>query len=61
MESKDLGTGPTGLPVKLEVVLGRVKNSGGRHSSVVSSAPTILRLQVQIPGTPSLLFQFVFF
>ena len=29
---------------------------GGRHSSVVSSAPTILRLRVQIPSTPSMLF-----
>ena len=29
---------------------------GGRHSSVVSSAPTILRPQVRIPSTPSLLF-----
>ena len=32
---------------------------GGRHSSVVSSAPTILRPRVQIPSTPSMLFQFV--
>ena len=32
---------------------------GGRHSSVVSSAPTILRPQVRIPSTPSMLFQFV--
>ena len=31
----------------------------GRHSSVVSSAPTILRLWVRIPSTPSTLFQFV--
>ena len=29
---------------------------GGRHSSVVLSAPTILRPQVQIPSTPSMLF-----
>ena len=28
----------------------------GRHSSVVSSAPTILRPQVRIPSTPSKLF-----
>ena len=27
-----------------------------RHSSVVSSAPTILRPRVQIPSTPSMLF-----
>ena len=32
---------------------------GGRHSSVVSSAPTILRPRVRIPSTPSTLFQFV--
>ena len=32
---------------------------GGRHSSVVSSAPTILRPRVRIPSTPSMLFQFV--
>ena len=31
----------------------------GRHSSVVSSAPTILWPQVQIPSTLSTLFQFV--
>ena len=31
----------------------------GRHSSVVSSAPTILRPRVRIPSTPSMLFQFV--
>ena len=35
----------------------RVRSS--RHSSVVSSAPTILRPRVQIPSTPSRLFQFV--
>ena len=29
---------------------------GGHHSSVVSSAPTILRPQVRIPSTPSMLF-----
>ena len=29
---------------------------GGRHSSVVLSAPTILRPQVRIPSTPSMLF-----
>ena len=29
---------------------------GGRHSSMVSSVPTILRPQVQIPSTPSMLF-----
>ena len=29
---------------------------GGRHSSVVSFAPTILRPQVRIPSTPSMLF-----
>ena len=29
---------------------------GGRHSSVVSSAPTILRPRVQIPSTSSMLF-----
>ena len=32
---------------------------GGRYSSMVSSAPTILRPWVQIPSTPSKLFQFV--
>ena len=32
---------------------------GGRHSSVVSSAPTILQPWVWIPSTPSMLFQFV--
>ena len=31
----------------------------GLHSSVVLSAPTILRLQIQIPCTPSTLFQLV--
>ena len=30
--------------------------NGDHHSSVVSSAPTILRLQVQIPSTPCMLF-----
>ena len=34
-------------------------NWGGRHSSVVSSAPTILHPWVQIPSTPSVLFQFL--
>ena len=29
---------------------------GGCHSSVVSSAPTILRPQVRIPSTPSMLY-----
>ena len=29
---------------------------GGRHSSVVSSAPTILWPQVRIPSTPSMLY-----
>ena len=29
---------------------------GGRHSSMVLSAPTILRPRVQIPSTPSMLF-----
>ena len=29
---------------------------GGRHSSVVLSAPTILPSQVRIPNTPSTLF-----
>ena len=32
---------------------------GDRYSSVVSSAPTIMRLQVRIPTAPSTLFQFV--
>ena len=32
---------------------------GGRHSSVVSSAPTILRPRVQIPSTPSMLFSVI--
>ena len=31
----------------------------GRHSSVVSSVPTILQPQVWIPSTPTMLFQFV--
>ena len=31
----------------------------GRHSSVVSSAPTILRHRVWIPSTPSMVFQSV--
>ena len=35
------------------------QSEGGRHSSVVSSAPTILRPRVRIPSTPSMLFQFV--
>ena len=34
---------------------------GGRHSSVVSSAPTIRQPWVWIPSTPSTLFQFVSF
>ena len=38
-----------------KVVLNK-KESSGRHSSVVSSAPTILRLQVRIPSTPSTLY-----
>ena len=29
---------------------------GGSHSSVVSSAPTILQPRVRIPSTPSMLF-----
>ena len=29
---------------------------GGRHSSVVTSMATILRLQVRIPRSPSMLF-----
>ena len=33
--------------------------SSGRHGSVVLSAPSILRLQVRIPITPSRLLQFV--
>ena len=32
---------------------------GGRHSSVYSSAPTILRSQVQIPSTPSVFSPFI--
>ena len=32
------------------------KRPGGCHSSVVSSAPTILRARVQIPSTPSMVF-----
>ena len=34
----------------------KLKPLGGRHSSVVSSAPTILRPRVRIPSTPSMLF-----
>ena len=34
----------------------RQKILGGRHCSVVSSAPTILRPWVRIPSTPSMLF-----
>ena len=37
----------------------KVNQVGGRHSSVVSSAPTILQPRVRIPSTPSMLFQFV--
>ena len=29
---------------------------GGRHSSVVLSAPTILQPRIRIPSTPSMLF-----
>ena len=36
-----------------------IRRLGGRHSSVVSSVPTILRPRVRIPSTPSMLFQFV--
>ena len=32
---------------------------GGRHSSVVSSAPIIMRTRVQIPSTLSMLFSIV--
>ena len=35
------------------------KQKRGRHSSVVSSVPTILRPRVWVPSTPSTLFQFV--
>ena len=37
----------------------RQHHRGGRHSSVVSSARTILRPQVRIPSTSSMLLQFV--
>ena len=42
-----------------EVFNSRARTMGGRHSSVVSSAHTILQPWVQIPSTPSKLFQFV--
>ena len=34
----------------------KISIPGGRHSSMVSSVPTILRLWVRIPSTPSKLF-----
>ena len=34
---------------------------GGRHSSVVLSAPTILRPRVWIPSTPSTLFLYLYY
>ena len=34
----------------------KLSHQGGRLSSMVSSVPTILRPQVQIPSTPSMLF-----
>ena len=34
-------------------------SKGGRYSSVESSAPTILPPRVQIPSTPSILFQLI--
>ena len=33
-----------------------LEDIGGCHSSVVSSTPTILQPQFQIPSTPSMLF-----
>ena len=36
-----------------------LNREGGRHSSMVLSAPTILWPRVQIPSTPSMRFQFV--
>ena len=42
--------------VKIDYLKFWVKYDGGRHSSVVSSAPTILRPRVRIPSTPSMLF-----
>ena len=45
--------------IKLNTRIKREIFLGGRHSSVVSSVPTILRPRVRIPSTPSTLFQFV--
>ena len=49
------------IPIQLRCVRRVIKLTtvGGRHSSVVMSAPTILRLRVRIPRTPSMLFPFV--
>ena len=40
-------------------VVAQIQQKGGSHSSVVMSAPNILRPRVCIPSTPSMLFQFV--
>ena len=45
--------------VKMKCVNKRLSYTGGRHSSVVLSAPTILWPRVRIPSTPSTLFKFV--
>ena len=55
------------LPARLLPIIGRcfqsliVSTQQCRHSSVDSSAPSILPPQVQVPSTPSMLFQFILF
>ena len=44
---------------KFDILITNISIMGGRHSSVVLSAPTILRPWVRIPSTPSPLFQCV--
>ena len=46
--------------VKMKCVNKRLSYTGGRHSSVVLSAPTILWPRVRIPSTPSTLFTICF-
>ena len=56
-----LGTYLKGCFVFLSMVgVARLKNNHvGRHSSVDSSALTVLWSRVQIPSTPSMLFTFI--
>ena len=42
--------------IRIRISQTNKKFKGGRHSSVVLSAPTILQPRVQIPSTPSTLF-----